>query len=436
MSDKREVLLSEVLLPLISGGRPAGGASSSAVGVPSIGGENILIEGGMTYQELKRIPYVFFKNMSKGWVQIQDVLMNKDGAQTGKVGLYEGEFERAAINEHVFILRARDQKKLNQHYLYYCLLYSDIRNKIERRITGSAQPGLNSQFIKAVSIPIFSIEKQKKIAFILESVDADITKTKALIEKYRMVKLGLVEDLLSRGILPSGELRKRHSEEPSLYKETDIGWMPKEWAFCTIEDCLTSSPKNGYSPREADGWEGAYVLGLACLTREGFKGKQLKNAPQLSALAHKAILSDGDFLISRANTPDLVGLCGIYNDVGSKAIYPDLMMRLSLSSHVVGEFLEMQLLHPRTRTRLTALAVGTSSSMAKLNSSSLKKFNIFLPSVDEQRLIIEKNQVIASVISRLEKSADKLKIKKLGLMQDLLTGKVEVKVNESQDAKA
>jgi len=59
MSDIQYAPLSSVLLPPISGSRPVGGVSSDTEGVPSIGGENILASGGMTYDELKRIPPSF-----------------------------------------------------------------------------------------------------------------------------------------------------------------------------------------------------------------------------------------------------------------------------------------------------------------------------------------------------------------------------------------
>jgi len=117
MSDIQYKLLNSLLLPPISGGRPAGGVSADTEGVPSIGGENIVVSGGMVYEELKRVPASFFKFMPKGKLQADDVLINKDGAQTGKVGYYDGRFNEAGVNEHVFILRARDLAELEQSYL-------------------------------------------------------------------------------------------------------------------------------------------------------------------------------------------------------------------------------------------------------------------------------------------------------------------------------
>ena len=56
MNDISYTLLSKVLVSPISGKRPSGGVSSDTEGVPSIGGENILVNGGMTYEELSNTP--------------------------------------------------------------------------------------------------------------------------------------------------------------------------------------------------------------------------------------------------------------------------------------------------------------------------------------------------------------------------------------------
>lgn len=311
-----------------------------------------------------------------------------------------------------------------------------LKGDFERFAAGSTFLEINKKDTARVLIPHpESLLVQERIATVLSEIDTTIEKTEALIAKYQQIKAGLMHDLFSRGVLPNGQLRPTREQAQELYQETAIGWIPKEWRVSTLEQCLIGSPKNGYSPRETDTWKGVYVLGLGCLTKEGFQPKQLKNAPK-EALASGALLNDGDFLISRANTPELVGLCGIFRDIGSSAIYPDLMMRLALNDLVHSDFLEAQLLSPFTRARLTALAVGTSSSMAKLNAASIRKFQIFLPQVAEQELLIQSMRPLQNIIRTHEANRSKLRLKKFGLMQDLLTGKVQVNVDAPEPAHA
>ncbi len=73
-------------------------------------------------------------------------------ANTGKVGLYSDKYYKdAAINEHLFLLRG-EVDKIDNIYLFYDLLSERGQIQIQRQITGSAQPGLNSNFINYYEI--------------------------------------------------------------------------------------------------------------------------------------------------------------------------------------------------------------------------------------------------------------------------------------------
>ena len=60
-----------------------------------------------------------FNSMKQGHLKKGDVLIVKDGATTGKMGFYKGEYSKAAINEHIFVLRTKEN--FNSHFLYYLL---------------------------------------------------------------------------------------------------------------------------------------------------------------------------------------------------------------------------------------------------------------------------------------------------------------------------
>jgi type I restriction enzyme S subunit len=269
--------------------------------------------------------------------------------------------------------------------------------------------------------------EQRQIGNVLSTLDKAIEKTESLITKYQQIKAGLMHDLFTRGVTPDGKLRTPREQAPELYHETPIGWIPKEWVFGSLATFLSGGPKNGYSPHEIDEWCGCYALGLGCLTSDGFRPVQLKMVDGGVARASDAFLSDGDLLVSRSNTSELVGLCGIYRDVGFPCIYPDLVMRIRPNALVYSEYLEQLLLNSDTRRRLTALAVGTSASMVKLNAKTLLSLSIALPSdLSEQRRILEIVSPSRELIKNLEAERNKLQYEKIGLMQDLLTGRVRV----------
>ena len=74
--------------------------------------------------------------------------------------------------------------------------------------------------------------------------------------------------------------------------------------------------------------------------------------------------------------------------------------------------------------------------MPSLNNAVMGKLLFPFPSLAEQNEISKRIDAVDYKITTLQKHVKKSAQQKLGLMHDLLTGKVEVKVNESQDAKA
>ena len=204
-----------------------------------------------------------------------------------------------------------------------------------------------------------------------------------------------------------------------------MGQIPKEWVSQQMSDVLMKKPSNGFSPKDTASFTGYFVLGLGCLTAEGFKDIQLK--PIDPADVHSEnIVRDGDLLLSRANTLQLVALPGIFKDVGYICTYPDLMMRLIPKPHLLPEFLELVLRYSRLRNHLVCNANGTSASMMKINATTVMNSPIMYPHLPEQERILQTITSSNAVLAKAQLESDKLKSIKQGLMHDLLTGRVRV----------
>jgi type I restriction enzyme S subunit len=196
-----------------------------------------------------------------------------------------------------------------------------------------------------------------------------------------------------------------------------------------LGDLLTESPKNGYSASEVHEWTGMLVLGLGCLTNDGFVPRQLKRMPK-SPLAERFRLADGDLLMSRANTRELVGLAARFRDVGQPCSYPDLMMRLRPDEdRCLTAYLELVLGSSRVRRDVQAGARGTSESMVKISAGTVKSLRIPLPTIAEQQKAVD---AVASVDRRaaaVRVLVDKLRVTQGAVVEDLLSGRSRVNRN-------
>ncbi len=130
-----------------SGSREKGGAIES--GIPSIGGEQIDEKGNIRFNKMKYVSEDHFRSMTKGVLRNGDVLIVKDGATTGKIGFFAHDIP-AAVNEHVFILRAKES--IEPHYLYRCVRAEAFQDKLRPFIKGIIG-GISLEF-GGITIPL------------------------------------------------------------------------------------------------------------------------------------------------------------------------------------------------------------------------------------------------------------------------------------------
>jgi type I restriction enzyme S subunit len=198
-----EAQLESVLISLESGSRPKGGVSGIHEGLPSIGAEHISETRGFKFGKIKYIPYTFFEKLNRGVIKKGDILIVKDGATTGKVALVsEGfPFDKAAVNEHVFICRVHPL--INSNYLHYFLWSQEGKNRILNNFRGSAQGGINTQFVSNTLVPLAPFEEQKRIANKLDGIFEKLDKNKKRLDKIPEIIEGIREGVLEESTTSS-----------------------------------------------------------------------------------------------------------------------------------------------------------------------------------------------------------------------------------------
>jgi type I restriction enzyme, S subunit len=182
-----------------TGKRPKGGAEGA--GVPSIGAENIDGLANYNYAKEKFVSESFFLSMRQGHVRDRDVLFYKDGAEIGRVALFQDEYphKRCCVNEHVFIVRANDS--VYQYLLYFYLRQGRINEHVKLINKNAAQPGINKG--ELLSIPML-IPPREIVAGFNQMVAPLIRQIFVLAKTER--RLSATRDLLLPRLI-SGKLR-------------------------------------------------------------------------------------------------------------------------------------------------------------------------------------------------------------------------------------
>ena len=164
--------------------------------------------------------------------------------------------------------------------------------------------------------------------------------------------------------------------------------LPRDWTTLPLGELLLEKPQSGFSANEIAGNSRYHVLNLNNLSVNGYTSRGIKPITE-SDYDPKLQLSNGDLVISRANTHELVGLVGIVKSINEGVIFPDTMMRLHVNNNIISnEYLECYLLSPYGRRAIQRIAAGTSASMKKINKSNLMKIQIPVPKLTVQDRIV------------------------------------------------
>lgn len=305
-------------------------------------------------------------------------------------------------------------------YLYYYI--DSIRPELERISAGSTFSEIPSSSVKKLEITLPPLPEQQKIATILSSVDDVIEKTRAQIDKLKDLKTGMMQELLTQGI--------GHTE----FKDSPVGRIPASWQIASLGELATlvTSGSRGWAEYYSE--SGPIFIRIGNLTREHINLRfedTIHVTPPDTAEGKRTRLQQGDVLVSI--TADL-GIIGVVNDSLGEAYVNQHIALVRLEepklSRWIGHFLSLG------STQKQFIENNDAGAKAGLNLPSIRKIAVALPSQHEQEKIVDSlDNLDKAIATNGRKLGQALHLKK-ALMQDLLTGKVRVKLNSPEVAAA
>ena len=292
---------------------------------------------------------------------------------------------------------------------------------IQDRTTGMAESQVNfaNEVLLNTPLNVPPLHEQRVIAQILERLNTAIHETEAIVDKLKDVKQGLRHDLLTRGLDANGKLRPSQAEAPHLYKASSLGWIPNQWATMSLAD-VTDTPIC-YGIVQVFGYvqNGVPVLAIRDLLGDYTTGIH-RTALSIDAAYPRSRVKPGDVLLSIKGTIGRVGVVpehfsgNISRDIA--LIRPNAVIRSGYLTHLLRSQIGQQL--------ISQAQVGT--TRAEISIAPLRKIVIAFPHIAEQKAIETSLDAADTRLLREMQELDKLRAYKLGLMDDLLTGRVRV----------
>ena len=328
--------------------------------------------------------------------------------------------EKLFLPDRIWQLKLRANVPTHVRWLSYVLQSHEYRHFVEVHATGTSGSMKNLPKSALLSLPVRYPDEpeQAKIATVLSTIDSAIEQTKAIVEKLKQVKQGLLHDLLTRGVDANGELRPSYDVAPELYQESPVGWIPKEWSIGSVGSefeiqlgKMLDAEKNlgvykPYLGNKAVQW-GGIDIGAAQLVRMSRSDLM------------RFRLTKGDLLVCEGGE---VGRAAMWEEELDECYYQKALHRLrplrGYSPHLMLAFL-------RYWTSRDVLANYVSqTSIAHLTQEKLASVVLPVPAGDEQLAIVSKLIALDAKARSEDQRLAKLKATKMGLMDDLLTGRV------------
>lgn len=324
---------------------------------------------------------------------------------------------KAAYSTDTYVINSQ---KADTKFLYYLLL-----NKIEfinsNLFTGSGLKHLQKNDLRKLKVLIPKEKtEQKKIASILSEADESIAKTEDLIAKYQRIKTGLMQDLLTKGIDAKGNIRSKATNKFVVKNGISV---PENWevdSLATLIKAVDAQPDHRTPPLVENG---VPYLGIGDIDENGNidyrKCRKVSN--EILAEHNKRYqLRDGDILFGKIGTVGEPKRLKARNDI---TISANVILIQPLETPA---FIFWVLLSEYITTQVKNAIQST--SQPAFGMEKIRALQILIPPKPERELIQEILNRHEESISVTKRQLGKLHSTKTGLMQDLLSGKVRVRL--------
>jgi type I restriction enzyme S subunit len=280
----------------------------------------------------------------------------------------------------------RSGSSLLSRFLQYQLLANEVIDLINGSTYGAKMPRASWSFLGSLATPVPPLTEQPLIASFLDretvKIDALIAEQQRLIELLQEKRQAVISHAVTKGLNPDAPM-----------KDSGVEWLgevPEHWEIQKVKH-LCRHIEQGWSPQcenEACEGDAPGVLKVGCVNGGIFRpGENKRLPPSLSPIPEYSI-RNGDLLVSRANTKELVGSAAVVTQDYPWLFICDKLYRITVDPHLASaSFLALYLVSSEVRGQIELGASGASQSMQNISQSVLMELPIALPNLDEQEAI-------------------------------------------------
>lgn len=402
-------------------GKPAYGINAPAckykAGLPHyIRITDIAADGKYSTEDLT---YVDSEQSANYYLTDNDIVFARTGASVGKSYLYnscDGELVFAGFLIKISI----DPEKADDRYVYAAVNTEQFRNWVKTSSMRSGQPGINGEQYSSFSFLLPPLPEQHAIAAALSDEDGYIAALERLITKKRNIKKGAMQELLT------GKRR--------------LPGFSNEWDLIEIGSLADPSKKFSYV-----GGPFGSNLKTSDYTENGIQIVQLQNIGDGVFLDDSQVFTSinkaDELLCSNIFAGDII-LSKMGDPVARACIIPFSKKRMLMCSDGIRLAVNEEKFNKHFvlfsindyQFRSEAESNGIGSTRKRISLTTLKKMKLLIPQKPEQDQIAFILSSMDSEIDTLTAKLNKLQNIKQGMMQELLTGRIRLIQEDTDNA--
>jgi type I restriction enzyme S subunit len=335
------------------------------------------------------------------------ILVARVGANAGTVNKVSGEY---CVSDNTLMITYPDEVDIDFSY------YQLINYRLNRMVFGSGQPLITGSQLKKLTIPLPRTKsEQAAIATVLSDAESLIDGLEKLIAKKRAIKQGAMQELLTG--------KRRLPGFKGRWEERTIGDLFNlSGGYAASRDRLTVEGLCYLHYGDIHGSVKTYVD-----TRADIQDiAKLDISPM--EISPSSLLEDGDVVFADASE----GVEGIGNYV--VVVNKDNIPFISGLHTIVAKSKNDELCNEYRRYCFRTAAIhqqfllyAVSTTVSGISKTNVSKLRFPIPPVPEQSAIATILSDMDSEIEVLEQKLTKYKLIKIGMMQQLLTGKIRLK---------
>ena len=207
---------------------------------------------------------------------------------------------------------------------------------------------------------------------------------------------------------------------PSGYKPSPLGIIPEDWEVKRLGE-VCDIDKESLSNKTDPNYEFDYIS-LSDVDSDCFETTTSKQTFRTAPSRARRIVKQGDVIISTVR-PNLQAFTLIKDKV--KDLIVSTGFAVLTPKQIISEYLYQYVFSFPVSKQFYQLVVG--SNYPAVNSSDVSHLKIAFPPLSEQKSIVDVLEVWDTAIAKQTALIEQLALRKRGLMQQLLTGKKQLK---------